>query len=234
MKFSVIIPSFNEEKYLGKCLESVLNQEVDFEYEIIVVDNNSTDKTAEIAQSYGVKVIKEVRPGVGWARYTGTKEAIGEYILQLDADTILPTDYFQDVLKNFQKHKNLSCLSGQMLFYDAPWWKDVLRFIFHRLILWLVVLFSFGKMGAMGNNMCFKKSVYDKSGGFNPNLKFGEDMDLSKKLSKFGKVKLDMHLKCFASARRFKIDKQLFEYTINTFVMAFTGVPHQNVLEKVE
>jgi len=234
MKFSVVIPAFNEEKYLGKCLQSVLKQEVDFEYEIIVVDNNSTDKTNEVAKSFGVKVIKEMRPGVGWARHTGTNEAVGEYVLQLDADTILPSDYLRNVLNNFQKHKNLSCLSGQMFFYDAPWWKDILRFIFHRLILWLVILFSFGRMGAMGNNMCFKKSVYDKTTGFNPNLKFGEDMDLSKKLSKFGKVKLDMHLKCFVSVRRFKIDKKLFKYAINSLIMAFTGVPRENVLEKVD
>ena len=234
MKFSVVIPAFNEEKYLEKCLQSVVSQQADFKYEIIVVDNNSIDKTEEIAKSFGVKVIKEMRPGVGWARYTGTKQVVGEYILHLDADTILPSDYFTNVLDRFKKNKKLVCLSGQMFFYDAPWWKDTLRFIFHRLVLWLVVLFSFGKMGAMGNNMCFKKSVYDKTLGFNPNLKFGEDMDLSKKLSKFGKVKLDMSLKCFASARRFKIDKQLFFYTLNFIKMCFIGTPHKNVLEKVE
>jgi len=234
MKFSVVIPAFNEEKYLEKCLQSVANQQADFKYEIIVVDNNSTDRTAEIARSFGVKVIKEMRSGVGWARYAGTKEAVGEYVLHIDADTILPSDYLINVLDRFKKNKKLVCLSGQMFFYDAPWWKNVLRFIFHRLILWLVIIFSLGRTGPMGNNMCFKKSTYDRTVGFNPKLKFGEDMDLNKKLSKFGKVKLDMSLRCFVSARRYKIDKKLFLYTFNTLRMAFVGSAYKNVLEKVE
>ena len=82
----------------------------------------------------------------------------------------------------------------------------------------------------MGNNMTFKNSVYKQTSGFDANLRFGEDMDLSKKLSEFGKVKLDMTLKCPVSSRRYKIDKGLFDYSVNFFSMSTKGEPRKNDL----
>ena len=117
----------------------------------------------------------------------------------------MPENYLLEVLKRFEKNPELVCVGGQMYFYDAPFWKDILRVFIHHFLWFFTVIVSRKSQGPMGNNMTFINSVYKETSGFDENLRFGEDMDLSKKLSDFGQVKLDMTLKCPVSSRRFKI-----------------------------
>ena len=84
-KVSVIIPAYNYGRYLGDCIESVLNQTYK-DIEIIVVDDESTDDTKEVASKYPVKYIWQMNKGLSGARNTGIKEATGEYIMCLDSD----------------------------------------------------------------------------------------------------------------------------------------------------
>lgn len=232
--FSIVIPAYNEESFLPQCLDSVKNQAGDFNYEIIVVDNDSSDRTFVIAQNSGVRVVQEKKKGVGQARKLGTELAQGKYILNIDADTRLPENYLKEVYKRFQKDSRLVCIGGQFFYYDAPWWKDVLRFVFHRLLVWFCLITAWGRIGPMGNNMCFKRKVYEKISGFDSDLKFGEDADLCNKLSRLGKVKLDMSLKCFISARRYKLNKRFFIYTLNFISLCFRRKPLRNVLPPVD
>jgi len=234
LKFSVIIPVYNEEKILPSCIKKIKEQLGNFNTEIIVIDNNSSDNSFEIAKQLGVKVIKELKQGVGQARKTGAENAQGEFVVSIDADSQLPNNYFLEVLKRFEKDKNLVCLGGQMYFYDGNWWQTFLRPFLHYLFLYMAIIFSLGKIGPMGNNMIFKKEIYDKTIGFNEELKFGEDMDLAKKFSKFGKVKLDMSLKSYVSARRFKLNKNLFMYVLNFYKMLFFKKPHENELPEMK
>ncbi|MFA7314590.1 MAG: glycosyltransferase family 2 protein [Candidatus Magasanikbacteria bacterium] len=228
--FSIVIPAYNEEKQIKFCLDYAKKSTTNFLSEIIVVDNNSSDNTSQIAKDCGVKVILETKQGVGVARKAGTKIAQGKYVLHIDADTHLPENYLKEVLKRFEKDASLVCVGGQMFFYDAPFWKNFLRIFFHHFFWFFAVLISRKTQGPMGNNMTFKNSVYKQTTGFDENLRFGEDMDLSKKLSEFGKVKLDMSLKCAVSCRRFKIDKGLFDYSVNFFSMSTKGEPRKNDL----
>lgn len=101
MKVSVVIPARNEEKYIGKCLQSLLEQEEKAD-EIIVVDNNSSDKTAEIAKSYGARVIKEKTQGITYARTLGFNSAKFEIIARVDADTTVPKDWILRIKKDFE------------------------------------------------------------------------------------------------------------------------------------
>jgi len=228
--FSIIIPAYNEETVLPTCLKSLEEQQVDFGYEVIVVDNNSKDNTAKIARDWGARIIIEKKQGVGYARKAGTDSARGKYVLHIDADSRLPGDYLWKVKAEFGKDKELVCLGGQMYFYNGVWWQNMLRPFFHR-VLWLfAALVSRGKVGPMGNNMTFRKEDYNKTSGFDTRLKYGEDMDLCRKLHQFGKIKLDMSLKCFVSSRRYKINKQLFEYFFNFLKMSVFGKPYKNVL----
>lgn len=228
--FSIVIPAYNEEKTLPQCIQAIRNQQADFKYEIIVVNNNSQDKTSQLAKSLAATVIDEKRRGVSWARKTGTENAKGEYILHIDADTKLPSHYLGEVFKHFQRDAKLVCLGGQFHYYDAPWWKDFLRIFIHWTLWLFALVVSRGKIGPMANNMTFKKSVYDKTDGFNPYFKFGEDIDLTKRLAKFGKVKLDMSLKCYISVRRHKANWQLIVYFINFLKMCLVGRPYKNSL----
>lgn len=230
MLFSIVIPAYNEEKHIKFCLDCAKKLHSDFPYEIIVVDNNSSDNTWQIAKDEKVVVIKETKQGVGAARRAGTAIAKGFFVLHIDADTHLPESYLEDVSERFEKDKNLVCVGGQMYFYDAPLWKDLLRVFLHRILWFFAVVVSRKSQGPMGNNMTFRKDVYDLTTGFDDNLRFGEDMDLSKKLSEFGKVKLDMKLKCPVSSRRYKVNKSLFEYSMNFFSMSTKGTPRKNDL----
>ena len=207
---SVVIPAYNEQRYIKHCVESVKKQASSFAYEIIVVDNNSTDNTVITAQKTGVKVIKETRQGVGVARRAGTEQACGKYIIHLDADSIVSTNFFEQVVGFFAKDDKLACIGGQYVFYDAPWWKNLLRIPLFYILLYSARLFSLGRIGPMGGCMAFRKNTYNKTNGFDASLKFGEDSDLCRQLSRFGKIKVYPKLKCFVSSRRFKINFKLF------------------------
>lgn len=228
--FSIIIPAYNEEKMIATCLDFLEQQEADFEYEIIVVNNNSTDATRSIVEKRGVLLIDELRCGVGSARRAGTAVARGKYVVHVDADTHLPSNYLTELIKRFEKNQKLVCVGGQFFYYDAPLWVDVIRFFTHWGLWFFSTVVSLGKVGPMGNNMCFKKEMYDKTLGFDAELKYGEDMDLCRKLSAFGKVRLDMSLKCEISVRRFVPNKRLWVYFLNFLKMCVVGKAYQNEL----
>ncbi len=83
-KVSLILPAYNEEKNIGKALKDFLATDI-FE-EIIVIDNNSTDRTAVVAKNYGVKLLKELNQGYGFALRRGLSEATGDYIFLCEPD----------------------------------------------------------------------------------------------------------------------------------------------------
>src|SRR6266567_2953645 len=94
LRISVVIPVYNEEKYLGKCLDSLMRQNVKAD-EIIVVDNNSTDNSVAIAKKYPIRVVFEKTQGMIPARNHGFNEARYEIIARTDADTILPVNWIK-------------------------------------------------------------------------------------------------------------------------------------------
>jgi len=216
--FSVVIPAKNEEKFLTACVESIQKQQGSFCLEIIVVNNGSTDKTGEIARELGLKVIDEPIAGVGKARKAGTEAANNEFIVHVDADSRLPENYLVRVLEIFQRERDIVCLGGKELFYDGSWWQNLLRPIVFYLLYFYARVVSGKTIGPMGNNMIFRKSDYYKTTGFDENINFGEDADLSRKLSKYGQVKIDSNLCCFVSARRYGGNHGLFKQ-LKAFLM---------------
>ena len=231
-QFSFVIPAKNEEKYLPACIESIRKQKGDFSYEIIVVDNNSTDKTFELAENLGVMVIEERRSGVGQARKTGTELATGEYIVNLDADTCIPDNYLIKVEGKFIKNKDLVCIGGMFNFYDGTWLQRLVRFVFIGPVYLFVFVMSHGSVGPTGNNMVFKKEIYNLTSGFDARLKYGEDGNLTRKLCKFGKIRVCRDLMCGVSARRFKFfDKRFWPYVLNSLSVTVKGKPYKNELE---
>src|SRR3989344_5171320 len=104
MKFSIVIPAFNEEASIGVAIQSLLNQKIGRkDYEIIVVDNNSTDKTSAVAKAAGAdKVLKEKHPGPNYARQKGYSESNGSIVAFLDADSLVPKDWLLRIEKDFK------------------------------------------------------------------------------------------------------------------------------------
>jgi len=118
MKVSIVIPVYNEADRLDACLRSIADQTVSA-YEVIVVDNNSTDGSAAIARSYPfVKLLRENRQGVVHARNRGFNAARGGIIGRIDADTILPICWVAQLQTLFAEDRTLSAVSGAAHYYD--------------------------------------------------------------------------------------------------------------------
>lgn len=118
MKVSVVIPAHNEEKYIAKCLQQFKKQTVQPD-EIIVVNNNSTDKTASILKKFNVRVIDEKKPGVISARNAGYDAAQYDIIARCDADCLVPPHWIERIKFNFET-KSIDALTGPLHYHDLP------------------------------------------------------------------------------------------------------------------
>src|SRR3989304_1863883 len=99
---SIIIPTYNEENYIEKCLKSLSNQTLPRnKYEIIIVDGGSKDRTIDIARKYVDKVIRQKSKGVGGARNDGVNAAKYGVIATTDADVIVPDNWLERIVKRF-------------------------------------------------------------------------------------------------------------------------------------
>lgn len=170
---SVVIPAYNEEKYIGACLESLKNQ-TRAPDEVIVVDNNSTDRTAEIAASYGAKVVREQKQGISHARNAGFNAAANPIIARTDADAIVPPDWIECILHNFEQN-NIEALCGPVRFYDAT-----LLNIGPRLYLFALKLMT-GSETFTGGNMILTKKLWEqvRHSASTDDNKVHEDADLA-------------------------------------------------------
>lgn len=218
MRTSLIIPAYNEEKYIGGCIESVLKNAPGGFDEIIVVDNASTDKTAEVAGSYpGVRVVREDIKGLPAAREAGRRVATGDLIAYIDADTRMHANWLPMVKKIFSENPRVVSLSGPAKYWDAtPWQRFVLGVSW-----WATTPLMYRVVGYMifGAHFAARTQALEKIGGFNRGITFyGEDTDLARRLSTQGKTLWRMDFYIFTSARRFKkegILKANFVYTLN-------------------
>lgn len=218
---SVVIPALNEEKFLGRTLQSILNQDFK-DFELIVVDNNSTDKTSEIAKNFGAKVIFESQLGVGFARQKGFSKAKGKIIASTDADTILPSNWLSRIMKEFEKDKNLVAFGGLYTLYSGPITaRSAVSYFAYP--VWVLDRILSGGWSLTGSNLAIKKEAFLKVGGFKTELKLGEDADISQRLKKIGKVILDPDFLVQTSGRRFRngLFHGLITYAPNGLIRMF-------------
>ncbi|HXE10130.1 MAG TPA: glycosyltransferase family 2 protein [Verrucomicrobiae bacterium] len=118
-RISVVIPVYNEAEHLAACLEAIAAQTLT-PYEVIVVDNNSSDETAEVARRFGfVTLLSEPRQGVVHARNRGFDAVGGDIIARIDADTVLPPEWLARVNVIFSD-MGISAVSGAPHYYDFP------------------------------------------------------------------------------------------------------------------
>lgn len=192
MKVSVIIPAYNEEKRIEKCLESVVNQK-EIPDEIIIVDNNCTDKTVEIAEKFGAIIIKEKKQGMIYARNAGFNAAKYEILARTDSDAILPRDWISRIKKAFED-PNLGALSGPTNYYKWP--KSVRVSHIPSLMLFDILSFLFKNGCLYGPNMSLRKAIWEKvkQDVCLDDKKVHEDVDLSIHLNKLTKIKFDNKL----------------------------------------
>jgi glycosyltransferase involved in cell wall biosynthesis len=179
--YTIIIPAYNEENYLTKTLSALQTAmpQKKLNGEIIVVDNNSNDKTAEIAAAHGVEVVFEAINQISRARNAGAKEAKGRYLIFVDADTVIPQELLQQALANLESGNIIgggACVSGDIpLQYSMQFLLNLWNFI------------SIQSKNAAGSFIYCHREAFETIGGFSEAVYASEEIWLSKNLKKLGK-----------------------------------------------
>jgi glycosyltransferase involved in cell wall biosynthesis len=228
MTISVVIPAYNEEEYIGQTLKSVLQNTDSNLLEIVVVNNASTDKTAEVAAAFPkVRIANEPQKGLTRARQAGLIAAQGEILAYIDADTRVPAHWFENINKEFSRDPGLVCLSGPYEYYDLSKFKLALVKVWN----WFAIQIPKfkGAYVIMGGNFAAKKQALVLAGGFNPEITFyGEDTDIARRLSAVGEVKFLQSYYILTSARRLNSEGFIsvgFKYLVNYFSVVFLKKP---------
>ena len=157
LSVSVVVPCYNEESSIVACLDALAAQTLQ-PLEVLVVDNNSTDKTIQIAEDYaGVMVISESKQGLKPARNRGMNMARGDVIARLDADSVVAPDWVETIVKTMQDVR-VQAVSGTGFFYDAPCQKFV-RAARNVFAVWLNRL-VLGHHMLWGSNMAVRASAW--------------------------------------------------------------------------
>ena len=235
MELAFVIPAYNEEALIGKCLESVLAEvkRSGRSIDIVVVNNASTDRTRDVASGYpGVRVVDELEKGLVAARDGGLKVTTAELVANIDADTLVPPGWLDMVFDAFERDPKLVALSGPYVYYDLGWWNQFLIKSFYGLTYLIYLLNRFVlRVGSVvqGGNFVFRRSAWLKVGGYNRAIKFyGEDTDVAVRLSKVGAVKWTFRLKMLTSGRRLAkegVFRTAGTYTLNFLWVTFRGKP---------
>ena len=201
MKLSIIVPAYNEEQSIADTLKGLKAQTYK-DIELIVVDNNSKDRTGDIARQYTDRVYTETTQGYIFAVIRGSKESTGELITFCDADTVYPPDWAARIVKHFLDNE-IVAVYGPCGTFDTSKWGSIFNQIAYTLFLLISKLF--GLDNTAGFNFVMRKAVFDDVGGYDPAYKkMSPDIELGKRLKKKGKIVLDPTIVVASSARRFK------------------------------
>jgi glycosyltransferase involved in cell wall biosynthesis len=199
LRFSVIVPAYNEAAYLGRALGSLLHQDYDGEYEVIVVDNNSSDETAAIAAQYGVHVVTEPQQGVCAARQRGVDSARGEIIISTDADTTQPRDWLRIIDARFAESEKVVAVAGPCRYKNPSWWAKAFPIVLFGLVAAIHALTGF-VFYVSATNFAIRRAAFP---GYDLNLtQGGDELDLLRRLRRRGQVSWERHNVVTTSARR--------------------------------
>jgi len=215
---SIIIPAKNEEHYLPQLLKSIKKQDYG-DYEVIVADAGSKDKTKEIARKFGCRVIKGGLPSVG--RNKGARAAKGDIFLFLDSDVILPEGFLSKLIEKINE-RGLDAGSCYSKPYDGA-------FIDYFIVGGSNFLMNMvRKRWAHAYGWCIfcKKKIHKAIGGFDETIFLGEDNDYARRANKVGKFGIIKDLRIFNSMRRFRKEGRLritMRYTVHELYRLFVG-----------
>ena len=197
VKFSVVIPAYNEEKYIQRTLEALTKQTFS-DFEVIVKDGKSLDQTVAIAKRFADKVVSTKDKSAADARNQGARHAQGEVLAFIDADTSLPCEAFE----RFSKVMSAEGVIGVSC-RKIPQNKSILdRFFYEFVNFSTYVSCIFRQGGAHGNCMLIRRSVFERVGGFNPKVIVAEEQELIRRASLFGRYRFLLDFYVLENPRR--------------------------------
>lgn len=202
LKLSIVIPAYNEQNHIKKCLQAISAQTEPAD-EVIVVDNNSKDDTRKIVAEFPfVKVLKEKKQGVTYARNSGFNAATGDIIGRIDADTRIDSDWAAKVRKIFAD-KKVAAATGPAYYYDMPLKEKnyIAEHAFKNILYKYAREFPF----LLGANMAIRRSEWESIRRETCVAKeIHEDMDLAIHLYLNNRhIVYDSKMRAGASSRRF-------------------------------
>ncbi len=209
MKYSIIIPTLNEEKLLPQLLKQ-LTEEIPLkrdDYEIIISDGGSRDNTQQIAERYSCYFIKHESPikeNISAGRNKGGNKAHGEWLIFFNADVRLANvkKFFNFLEENVYKSSYLAVGGHVKVFPEEEIFSDKL---YHGFYYYYFRMLNFIGMGnGRGECQIIRKDIFTKLGGYDEKLAAGEDFDLFKRIKKIGKLMLTDELLVYESPRRFR------------------------------
>lgn len=199
MKISVIIPALNEEKYIERCLLSIVGQDVPRDcYEIIVVDGGSTDRTREIARKYADILFISDKQGIGYQQNLGAEMASGDVLVFIHADTyFIRSDVFRRLLQYFEDE---SIVGGAVSHKYYPENKFGIK-VFNTVDSLLATIFVYLDMPQTGGPITvIRRGVFFEIEGFVEEI--CEDVEIGQRLREKGKVFRDTSISAYSSSRR--------------------------------
>jgi glycosyltransferase involved in cell wall biosynthesis len=231
MKISVVIPAHNEEQFLEQTLKNILEQDYP-DFEVVVVDNASSDRTADIVKQFPVRYVFEQNKGILHAREAGRKAATGEIVVQMDADCLPDRLWLSRGARLFTSEK-IVAVSGPYYFHDGDFILRTTSFylqkIGYSIAHFFLHLFGTGAI-IIGGNTFIRASALEKAGGYNTSILFyGEDTDTVQRLIKQGDIVFSPSLVMKTSARRFKNHgtiKIFYLYLMNFLWVTFFKKPY--------
>lgn len=186
---TISVIGYNEEKHLLACLWSLSNQICKYPMEIIGVDNDSKDCTAQIFQDTNVPYYTETRHSCGWARSCGLTHAKGKYHINIDSDTLYPPHYVETMVDALQK-KNVVGVSSLWSYFtdkEHPWWQLKI-YEFTRDCYLFLQSFKRPELSVRGLVFAYNTELA-KQIGIRTDIIRGEDGSLALGLKKYGKIK---------------------------------------------
>ncbi|NEA37480.1 glycosyltransferase [Streptomyces sp. SID13031] len=192
MKVSVVVPAHNEASTLSECLSSLARQETKHSFEVIIVDNASTDSTASVANCWrdrlSLRVVTEPCKGRGAARCSGFLEAHSDIILSTDADTVVPADWVDRLVDALMEVPKAAAVTTSCYITDGTrftnWAMRVGMPISLR--LYRVVV---GHYLLTGSTFAIYRQAYEAAGGFDRSISMLEDVDLAFRVSRIGVIR---------------------------------------------
>jgi len=206
LRVTVVIPAYNEAETIGMLLEALVHQVTKYTFEVIVVDNASTDQTAAAARKFDkqlhLKVITEPISGRGAARAAGFAVARGDIILSTDADTSVPPDWIERLVSTLEDSGAVA-VAGTCRIEDCSLrinrqfnWLQPRLMVAYRVVFrhyWLT-----------GSNFAIKAAAYHQSGGFSQKAADMDDIDLGFRVHRIGRIAMTPDVPVTTSGRRFK------------------------------
>jgi glycosyltransferase involved in cell wall biosynthesis len=225
-KVSIIVPTLNEENYVGSLLSDIAKQTKDAD-EITIVDGRSKDGTVSVVERFSNVVLLIGSPPVACQRNLGGRKAKGDVVVFLDADVRLPETFLEDFLEGFERRQlDIACP------LYVPYRSTLTINAVHAFFNAMFVVFQKVLPSGAGHCIVIKREIFQRSRGFDPGLKF-DDIELIRRLSKkhrFGIVEERL----FVSDRRYKehgVMQMLLRYLLMSLLFAVGRFGWANYIE---